>query len=76
LNTDTTSLRRWAWSRSEVAAAVRRLCVDASDAARAQRREGARARWAADFDAERNHLRFARRMRELMQSLDEALDET
>ena len=60
----------------EVAAAVRGLCVDANPAALAQKRAGARARWAADFDAERNHLRFAHRMCELMQSLDEGRDET
>ena len=32
-------------------------------------RSSARSRWAADFDAERNHLRFAQRMRDLMESL-------
>lgn len=53
----------------EVAAAIRRLCVDASPAERAQLRVGARARWSADFDAERNHLRYARRVRDLIESL-------
>lgn len=53
----------------EVACAVRRLCVDASPEMRAQMRTSARSRWAADFDAERNHLRFAQRMRDLMESL-------
>lgn len=54
----------------EVASAVHRLCVGASPALRAQMRAAARARWAADFDAERNHLRFARRIRDLMRSLE------
>lgn len=53
----------------EVACAVRRLYVDANPEMRARMRTSARARWAADFDAERNHLRFAQRMRDLMESL-------
>lgn len=53
----------------EIASAIRRLCVDASPAERAKLRAGAQARWAADFDAERNHLRFAQRVRDLMESL-------
>lgn len=53
----------------DVASAVRRLSIDANPALRARLRAGARARWAADFDAERNHLRFAQRMRDLLESL-------
>ncbi|MCB2020544.1 MAG: glycosyltransferase [Burkholderiaceae bacterium] len=53
----------------EVASTVHRLCVEASFAARRQMREQARARWSADFNAQSNHRRYARRLRELMNPL-------
>lgn len=53
----------------DVVAALRRLCVDAGPQERARMRARARARWAAEFDAERNHLRFAQRLREMMDTL-------
>lgn len=56
-------------SLAEVAAALERLCIVPGASERAALRQGSRARWARDFDAERNHGDTARHLRALMDSL-------
>ena len=53
----------------EVVAALERLTIVDPPERRLARRLASRARWARDFDAERNHTCFAHRLRELMKSL-------
>lgn len=56
-------------SANEVAMAIETLLMNSAFDAREARRKASHARWAADFDAERNHSRLARRLRELTDTL-------
>ena len=53
----------------DVVAALEQLCFTSDAAQRQSLREGSCSRWASEFDAERNHTRYARRVRELMDTL-------
>ena len=56
-------------SLADVVAALERLCFVLGAAERDALRQGSQARWASDFDAERNHGDTARQLRALMDSL-------